>query len=101
MALDLRMKSKLKPGDRVRVRAGESTGHCRTPTYLRGKSGVVFRNLGQFRNPEQMAYGKDGKPELDLYQVQFEQGKIWPAYKGGGRDSLLADIYETWLEPIA
>ena len=90
----------LKAGDRVRVRAGASTGHCRTPTYLRGMSGVVHRRLGKFRNPEQLAYGKDGKPELHLYQVKFEQDVLWPAYKGGPRDTLLADIYETWLEPI-
>ena len=94
------MALELKSGDRVRVRAGTSTGHCRTPTYLRGMDGVVFRKLGRFRNPEQLAYGKDGKPELNLYQIKFEQGRIWSEYKGGARDSLLADIYETWLEPL-
>ena len=93
------MGLELKAGDRVTVRAGESTGHCRTPTYLRGRSGVVHRKLGRFRNPEQLAYGKDGKPELNLYQVHFEQAQLWPDYKGGPRDSLIVDIYENWLEP--
>lgn len=95
------MGLELKPGDPVIVRAGESTGHCRTPTYLRGRRGVVHRKLGRFRNPEQLAYGRDGKPELNLYQVRFEQEQLWPGYRGGPRDSLIADIYENWLEPIS
>lgn len=95
------MALELNPGDEVRVRAGESTGHCRTPTYLRGKQGVVHRKMGRFGNPEQLAYGKDGKPELNVYQVSFAQGALWPSYAGGSLDTLLADIYETWLEPVA
>lgn len=94
------MALELRPGDRVQVREGASTGHCRTPTYLRGMSGVVLRKLGRFGNPEQLAYGKDGKPEVNLYQIKFEQGLLWSEYKGGPRDTLLADIYESWLEPI-
>ena len=100
MASNSKPALELKAGDRVKVRSGASTGHCRTPSYLRGMRGVVLRKLGQFRNPEQLAYGKDGMPRLNLYQVKFEQGRLWLSYSGGPRDSLLADIYETWLEPI-
>ena len=64
------MGLELKPGDKVQVRSDASTGHCRTPTYLRGMRGVVLRKLGQFRNPEQLAYGKHGTPSLNLYQIK-------------------------------
>lgn len=92
------MSLELKPEDKVLVRTGDPSGHCRTPAYLRGKPGVIHRKLGQFRNPEQLAYGKDGKPKLNLYQVRFEQKTLWPQYDGPAKDTLIADIFEHWLE---
>lgn len=75
------------------------TGHCRTPWYLRGKEGVVEIGLGAFRNPEELAYHRDGLPEIELYRVRFRQARLWPDYGGSSSDTLLADIYEHWLEP--
>ncbi len=92
------MSLKLKNGDKVLVRTGNPTGHCRTPAYLRGKTGIIHRKLGKFKNPEQLAYGKSGKPKLILYQVRFEQTAVWPKYGGAPRDTLLVDIFEHWLE---
>ena len=48
-------------------------GHCRTPWYLRGKTGVVAAVHGTFRDPEQLAYHKPGLPAQVLYKVRFKQ----------------------------
>ena len=75
-------------------------GHCRTPWYLRGKTGVVAAVLGRFRNPEGLAYHKPGLPTLVLYKVRFKQAELWSRYAGSAGDHVEADIYEHWLEPL-
>jgi nitrile hydratase len=92
------MTARFRPGDQVRVRGGFPPGHIRTPIYLRGHPGVVHRLLGEFGNPEDLAFGGTGLPRQPLYQVLFEQGRLWPEPEAG-RGSLIADIYEHWLEP--
>ena len=86
-------------GDRVRVAARPVLGHCRTPWYLRGKTGVVAAVHGRFRDPELLAYHKPGLPVRVLYKVRFQQGDLWQGYLGPAGDQLEADIYEHWLEP--
>jgi nitrile hydratase len=88
-----------EPGDRVRVRPADKPGHVRTPAYLRGKAGWVDSTLGEFRNPEDLAYGLCGAPERHLYKVGFRQADVWSDYEGPADDRLYADIYEQWLEP--
>ncbi len=73
------------PGQKVRVARREHRGHHRTPSYLKGREGVVERYHGSFTNPETRAYGETGLPERELYLVRFDDG-------------VYADIYEHWLE---
>jgi nitrile hydratase len=92
---------RLAPGDKVRVDVRPVVGHCRTPWYLRGKTGVIAAVQGTFKNPEQLAYHKPGLPALVLYKVRFAQRDIWGSrYSGSPGDQLEADIYEPWLEPM-
>ena len=42
---------------KVKVKKMFPPGHVRTPSYLRGKIGEVERDLGYFKNPEELAYG--------------------------------------------
>jgi nitrile hydratase len=105
VSADARKRSKgapgrLAPGDIVRVDARPVVGHCRTPWYLRGKTGVVAAVQGTFKNPELLAYHKPGLPALVLYKIRFKQGDIWGRYAGPPGDHLEADIYEPWLEPV-
>lgn len=86
-------------GDRVRVDDRASLGHCRTPQFIRGQTGVVTEILGAFRNPEQLAYYRPGLPALVLYTVRFRQKDLWPGYSGPERDQLDIDIYGPWLQP--
>ena len=84
----------------MRISARPALGHCRTPWYLRGKTGVVAEIQGAFRNPELLAYHKPGLPMMALYKVRVRQTDIWDRYQGPGGDHLEVDIYEHWLEPL-
>ena len=55
--------------------------------------------LGAFPNPEGLAYGGDGLPDMPLYKVGFRQADLWEGYGGPPEDALFIDIYEHWLEP--
>jgi nitrile hydratase len=90
---------RFEPGDRVRVLPEDKPGHVRTPGYIRGNTGQVESVLGEFRNPESLAYGDSGLPERPLYKVYFRQVDLWEDYPGSTNDELCADIYEHWLEP--
>ncbi len=93
------MSFRFAVGDKVRVLAGDPPGHIRTPSYIRGKTGVVEERWGEFRNPEELAFGKPGLPKRPLYLIRFNQAEVWPGYKGPAADTVSADIYEHWLEP--
>ena len=92
------MTATFRLGDRVRVRPSDKPGHVRTPGYLKGKTGWVESVLGEFRNPEDLAYGLSGLPERPLYKVGFRQADLWSGYEGPADDYVYADIYEHWLE---
>jgi len=89
------------PGDRVQVRRAFPPGHVRTPFFIRGRDGVVDGLIGSFANPEELAYGRDGKPKQPLYRVRFKQAEVWNDYDGGPDDSIVIDLYEHWLEDRA
>jgi hypothetical protein len=95
------MSAAFKSGDPVRVKADNRPGHVRTPAYVRGKLGWVERVHGEFRDPEQLAYWRDGLPRQPLYLVGFRQTDLWPErYAESPTDNLYVDIYEHWLEPV-
>ena len=95
------MSDRFAQGARVHVRRIHPPGHVRTPYYLRGRDGVVESVAGHYANPEELAYGRDGLPREPLYRVRFAQARLWPDYAGAAADSLVADLYEHWLEPAA
>ncbi len=90
---------RFRPGDRVRVRDVAPEGHCRTPGYVRGHTGIVETFVGTFRNPESSAYGGDGLPLQPLYTVRFRQDEVWGDAGGARGDAVLVDLYQHWLEP--
>jgi len=87
------------PGARVRVRDDwpETRGPChiRTPYYVRGETGTVVRHLGDFANPEDLAFARPAA-RLPLYHVRFDQPAIW--HEGRAGDDILVEIFGTWLE---
>jgi nitrile hydratase len=89
----------LAPGTRVRVRLDwpEARGRChiRTPWYLRGEQGVVERHLGDFPNPEDLAFARPASVRA-LYHVRFDQPGLW--HEGRAGDAVVVELYEHWLE---
>jgi nitrile hydratase subunit beta len=87
------------PGECVRVKDAwpESHGpvHIRTPWYVRGVEGEVVRHLGDFPNPEDLAFARPAA-KLPLYHVRFRKDRIWPEQRPD--DELQIEIYEHWLE---
>ena len=94
------MSRRFTDGAPVRVREAWPPGHVRTPHYVRGHAGVVEGSAGDFANPEELAYGRDGAPARPLYRVRFRQVDLWPGYRGPAADTTVVDIYEHWLEPV-
>jgi nitrile hydratase len=92
---------RFKVGDRVMIKRAFPPGHRRTPYYIRGKVGVIERICGAFPNPEELAYGFDGKPAKVLYRVRFKQNHVWPDYLGPERDIIEMEIFEHWLVPAS
>ena len=93
------MTARFTLGDKVRVRRATPPGHVRTPYFIRGKTGEVSRSLGNFPNPEELAYGRDGLPTLPLYWVKFMQTELWTDYTGMAKDTAVVEVLENWLEP--
>jgi len=92
----------IAPGTLIRVRNDwpETRGPChiRTPHFLRGATGHVDRHLGNFPNPEDLAFGRPAAP-LALYHVAFDASRLWP--DGKPEAELLVELYESWLEVLS
>lgn len=85
-------------GEPVTVAARAHTGHHRTPSYIKGKTGRIERVHAAFRNPESRAYGGDGLPEMALYLVRFAGSDLWPDARADGGHYVYVDVFEHWLE---
>jgi hypothetical protein len=88
--------SAFAPGTRVRVLNVFVPGHVRTPHYVRGKVGVVAGLVGEFENPEELAWGRGGDVRR-LYRVRFEHPHVFPDAPSA-HDEIDVEIFEHWLE---
>ncbi|MEM7523186.1 MAG: SH3-like domain-containing protein [Pseudomonadota bacterium] len=86
-------------GDKVRLVRRDPPGHVRTPWYLRGRTGVIERDLGVTGDPEALAYGHTDAPRLRLYRVRFDMEEVWGDAAERPTDKLDAEIFDNWLEP--
>lgn len=91
--------ARFRIGDAVTIADIAAVGHCRTPFYVRGKTGTVVEIQGVFRDPVRLAYHRPGLPAQVLYKVRLRQNELWPRYAGPAKDHLDVDIYEPWLLP--
>ncbi|NQU62139.1 MAG: nitrile hydratase subunit beta [Rhodospirillales bacterium] len=94
------MTARFAVGDSVRVREAYPPGHIRTPYFIRGKAGKVTAVLGDFANPEELAYRRPGTPALPVYWIEFPQTELWSDYAGPKLDTAVVDVFENWLEPV-
>ena len=69
------------------------------PGTSAGKTGTVERICGEYKNPEQLAFGDYDAARYPLYRVRFDQAHVWPDYDGPAADTVDVEIFEHWLEP--
>jgi nitrile hydratase subunit beta len=96
---DTSARQRFSVGEEVAVRRLFPPGHIRTPRYVMGLRGKISHAVGEFPNPEELAYGRKGFPKKMLYRVRFRQIDVWPGYAGAKDDTLEIELYDHWLIP--
>ena len=85
-----------QPGDRVRAKTLNPTGHTRLPRYARGHVGVIERRHGAHVLPDSNAHGL-GEDPRHLYTVVFTARELWGP-DAPARDTVRLDLWEPYLE---
>ena len=99
---EIRSGDEFAVDDRVMVRHIEPVGHAHLPLFVRGRTGVVERRLGDFAFPETAA--PDGATKArpgsrqPVYNVRFAARELWGP-DAPGRDSVNFSIWHDYLEP--
>ncbi len=97
-AVAARMRARFALGDRVSVREGSSQEGGGTPSYVRGKSGVVEEVGEAFTDSEKLIANRGVKTPLrQMYRMRFAAREVWPNSAPG--DTLSLRISEDQLEP--
>jgi len=87
---------RFRVGDLVVVKNLQPETHTRLPGYVRGKHGIVVRDYGVFAFPDTHAHGLGEKPQ-HCYSVRFTARELWGSH-ASDRDSLLADLFDDYME---
>jgi nitrile hydratase subunit beta len=88
--------SLFRPGQPVRARNLNPTGHTRLPRYVRGKAGTIDRLHGAFVFPDTNAHFQGENPQ-HLYSVRFEARELW-GEEAPARDAVYVDLWEEHLD---
>lgn len=87
-----------KPGDVVRARNFNPTGHTRLPRYLRSRQGVIHKARKAHVFPDTNARGEGENPEW-LYSVRFKATELW-GDEANPNDHVHVDCWEPYLERV-
>ncbi len=85
-----------RPGDRVRAKDLNPTGHTRLPRYAKGRVGTIERDHGVHVFPDTNAHFQGEHPH-HLYSVRFEARELW-GEAASARDGVYVDLWESYLE---
>jgi nitrile hydratase beta subunit len=85
------------PGESVRTRNINPTGHTRLPRYARGKMGEIVAVHGAHVFPDSNAQGLGEDPQW-LYTVRFSARELWGK---DTKDAVMIDLWEPYLERLA
>ena len=92
------MHARFAVGDRVSVREGSSQEGGGTPSYVRGKSGVVEEVDEAFTDSKKLIANRGvTTPLRQMYRMRFVAREVWPDSAPG--DTLSLRISEDQLEP--
>uniref|UniRef100_UPI003B519B3A SH3-like domain-containing protein n=1 Tax=Roseovarius indicus TaxID=540747 RepID=UPI003B519B3A len=89
-------KPRFGPGDAVVCRRDVGSMHTRMVGYVRGRAGVIESVIGAQALPDEAATGLVRKEQT--YVVRFPMAGLWPE-AAGSEDSLLIDMWDSYLEP--
>ncbi|MGB6985628.1 MAG: SH3-like domain-containing protein [Candidatus Aquilonibacter sp.] len=89
---------RFEPGSRVQTRGQRPQGHTRLPRYLEMRPGTVVRRIGEFPLSDEWAERKVDARKDVLYTVEFKARDVW-GFEARDGDVILADLFETYLEP--
>jgi nitrile hydratase beta subunit len=95
---DVAVAPLFKPGQRVRARNINPTGHTRLPRYARGKIGTVERDYGVFVFPDTSAHWLGEKPQ-HIYSVRFGATELW-GDQAKPQDAVYLNMWDDYLEAI-
>jgi hypothetical protein len=85
--------NKFKVGDAVMVASENPGGNPRTPTYIRGKRGIIGLVHGILENV------RDHRGiHPPLYTVRFDLSEVSPCHDP---DSIWVDVHEEWLTRVS
>ena len=84
----------LRPGTRVRTSSADPDHHTRLPRYLRGQVGEIVYAGREWPLPDDVARGVAAPRAETVYTVRFAAAGLW----GTGRHTVLADLWESYLE---
>jgi len=87
------------PGDRVRVTDVPAAAHTRVPGYLRSHVGTVERVFeGDYAY---FCHTGDGIGDpMPIYIVEFSPTELWGARAEPSPNSIYAELFEAYLQPI-
>jgi len=85
------------PGDTVRARNINPTGHTRLPRYARDKTGTIERSQGARGFPSDGALGIEETAQ-HLYLVRFSSRELW-GDAINSRDCVYLELWDSYLEP--
>ena len=97
-AQDPAILPRFKPGQQVRARNINPTGHTRLPRYARGKVGTVDRDHQVYSFPDTDAHGLGSKRQ-HVYSVRFAARELWGS-AASAHDFVYLDLWDDYLEPV-
>ena len=92
-------KARFSPGERVRTRNINPTGHTRLPRYARGRNGIVDQIRGTFVFPDTNSAMAGESPQT-VYSVRFRADDLWGEGAPYPNDAIYLDLWDAYLEPI-
>lgn len=93
---DSNRQPRFQPGQRVKARNLNPTGHTRLPRYVRGRTGTIDRVQGVFVFPDSNAHFRGEHPQ-HVYSVRFAARELW-GEAAAPQDAVYVDLWEAYLD---
>lgn len=86
------------PGNKVRAKVMNHSGHIRLPEFVQGRLGTIASDHGTFIFPDAHARGE--KRSERLYSVRFESPELWGHASSQSPSAVYVDLFESYLDTV-